>query len=250
MQDFPSRVRELVVVASSSRSGSSMLAEILRKSSALVHLRAEINPFLRLVGLGFPTSGTGSDRLSADDLNSLRLQLRQVLAEELALDAGCPCDQIDDERFVLDVAWRLAIQWPELDLDLGLVTAAARQVLDRLRRAHQWATNELRDIPLFQLELLSELRAAGLPVEPCHYDLPRALLDSTDRRPSHGAPGNALVEEPPFVLPRLWRRVDEQDLVTKALVIKTPSNAYRLDFLCALFPYARIRVLHLTRIGE
>lgn len=56
-----------------------------------------------------------------------------------------------------------------------------------------------------------------------------------------------LVEEPPFVLPRVWRRADERDLRTKALVIKTPSNAYRLAFLRALFPNARVRVLHLTR---
>ena len=49
--DFSLRVRELVVVASSSRGGSSMLAETLRESSALLHLHAEINPFLRLVGV-------------------------------------------------------------------------------------------------------------------------------------------------------------------------------------------------------
>ena len=64
LSNFPLRVRELVVVASSSRGGSSMLAETLRASTSLVHLRAELNPFLRLVGLTFPESGSGSGQTS------------------------------------------------------------------------------------------------------------------------------------------------------------------------------------------
>src|SRR5438552_16777869 len=88
LSNFPLRVRELVVVASSSRGGSSMLAETLRASTSLVHLRAELNPFLRLVGLTFPESGSGSDRLDAGHLHRLDPALRQTLDEELALDAG------------------------------------------------------------------------------------------------------------------------------------------------------------------
>src|SRR2546421_2354328 len=76
--DFSLRVRELVVVASSSRGGSSMLAETLRESSALLHLHAEINPFLRLVGLTFPESGSGSDRLDAGHVPALGPEARQI----------------------------------------------------------------------------------------------------------------------------------------------------------------------------
>jgi len=41
--------------------------------------------------------------------------------------------------------------------------------------------------------------------------------------------------------------VTETDLATRPFVFKTPSNAYRLPFLRALFPNARLQVLHLTR---
>ncbi|MFE3383477.1 sulfotransferase, partial [Streptomyces anulatus] len=41
---FRAKVRELVVVASSSRGGSSMLSELLRTSPHLLHLRGELNP--------------------------------------------------------------------------------------------------------------------------------------------------------------------------------------------------------------
>lgn len=69
--DFPGAVRDVVVIVSSSRGGSSMFAEILRRSDALLHLTAEINPFLRLAGLDHPGAGTGSDALGAEQLAAL-----------------------------------------------------------------------------------------------------------------------------------------------------------------------------------
>src|SRR5262249_28244465 len=96
--DFTFRVRELVVVAGSSRGGSSMVTELLRQSSALVHLRAEFNPFLRLVGLGPADSGAGCDLLDAGHLRAVGPQARLVLDQELALDAGAPGTVIDDEE--------------------------------------------------------------------------------------------------------------------------------------------------------
>ena len=62
------RIREVVVVASSSRGGSSMLMELLRHSEHLLHLQAELNPFLVLAELGWPHSGSDSDRLEPSDL--------------------------------------------------------------------------------------------------------------------------------------------------------------------------------------
>src|SRR5579875_3520937 len=52
--DLTSRVRDLVFIASSSRGGSSMLAEMLRYSPDMIHLQGELNPVLRLAGLSFP----------------------------------------------------------------------------------------------------------------------------------------------------------------------------------------------------
>jgi len=248
--DFTSRVRDLVVVLSSSRGGSSMLAELLRRSCSLIHLRAEINPFLRLVGLAFPESGTGSDELDASHWRGLSPGLRQLFDRELALDAGRPCDAITDhDQFLLDAAWRFTVQWPDLQVDLGTWIEVARSTLTALQREHGWRQDELRDISHFQIELIRGLRARGIRVNPWCYDLPRALVrsafpDVTERcTPSRGH----LIEEPPFVAPRIWQRADEQDLAERPLVIKTPSNAYRIPFLRAMFPNARIRLIHLTR---
>ncbi|RKT53818.1 sulfotransferase [Saccharothrix australiensis] len=241
---FTGRVRDLVVIASSSRGGSSMVTELLRHSPRVLHLRAEINPFLRLAGLGHPDSATGSDRLGAEHLHALAPHVRQELDRELALDAGTPCDAVDDEQYALDVAWRITVQWPDFDLDPRLLTRLALRVLGEVRAARGWRAGEVRDVVAFHLALLEALRAGGLPVDARYYDLPAARRGSGEPL---GAPGDTLVEEPPFVLTQPWRRADEHDVAHKSLVVKTPSNAYRIGFLRALFPHARLRVVHLTR---
>ncbi|MER6010848.1 sulfotransferase [Streptomyces bluensis] len=236
---FSERVRSVLVIASSSRGGSSMVTETLRASRALVHLQAEINPFLRLAGLGFPESGTGSDQLDAAHVATLTPAARELLDEELARDVGTVADVPDPEQFSLDVAWRFAVQWPTLSLDPLAVAARVRQMLPS---TSPW------DPAAVTLTVLRDLHQQGVAVSPWYYDLPRDLLHrEAFGTPSPRAPGQLIVEEPPFVLARPWRRAGSADLRDKTLVIKTPSNAYRLDFLRALFPNARLRVLHLTR---
>ncbi|MFE7811516.1 sulfotransferase [Streptomyces sp. NPDC057433] len=236
---FSTQVRSVLVVASSSRGGSSMVTETLRASRALVHLQAEINPFLRLAGLGFPDSGSGSDLLDASHAAALTPAARELLDEELARDVGTVADLPDPEQFSLDVAWRFAVQWPELSFNPLTVAERVRHMPPGIP---PW------DPAAVTMTVLRDLHRQGVPVSPWYYDLPRDVLrHEAFGTPSPRAPGRLLVEEPPFVLARPWRRAEPADLRDKTLVIKTPSNAYRLDFLRALFPQARLRVLHLTR---
>jgi hypothetical protein len=86
-------------------------------------------------------------------------------------------------------------------------------------------------------------------VNPYFYDLDDALLarQFPDLAPPMGPPSPLVLEEPPFVPIAPWRLASAEDLATRPLIIKTPSNAYRLPFLKGLFPEARFRVLHLVR---
>ncbi|MHC3470875.1 sulfotransferase [Streptomyces sp. 7R007] len=239
LEDFTARVRSVLVIASSSRGGSSMLTETLRASQDLLHLQAEINPFLRLVDLVPPASGTGSDRLDAGHLDALLPSARHLLDQELACDAGTASAGGDPEQLALDIAWRLTVQWPHLPLDPLEIAAQARKLLSRVPPP---------DAAEVTLAMLRHLHRQGLEVSPWYYDLPHDLLRREGfGAPSPRAPGPVLVEEPPFVLARPWRRVTPADLRERTLVIKTPSNVHRLDFLRALFPNARMRILHLTR---
>ncbi|MFE0420251.1 sulfotransferase [Streptomyces tendae] len=246
--DFTGRVRHLVVVTSSSRGGSSMFAELLRSCDSLLHLRGEINPFLRLAGLGFPDSGTGSDLLLADHAKELSQLVRAQLDQELSLDAGVPVPSIaDDQQFLLDSAFRFAIQWPDHAVDPMHWLTVGERVLNSLRREHGWGFGTV-GLTRFWTAMLAEVLGTARSGDAGYYDLPKDLLARiVPEGPPSGPPGTRLIEEPPFVLAQPWRQVTDDELRTKPLVVKSPSNAYRLGFLRALFPHADMRVIHLTR---
>ncbi len=195
-------MRDLVLIVSSSRGGSSVFSEALREIPGLLHLRAEINPFLRLAGYGWPGLPE-SDALSRLDEGD-----PELFAAELAYDIGQRAGHQADLQ--LDLDWRLAVQWP-----------------DRLPRTAIVGDH------------VENLRRLGL--DPAWYDLPWGGTGPT------GPPGERVLEEPPFVAISPWRRATEEEMRTRPLFVKTPSNAYRLPLLSKLFPRARIRLLHLLR---
>ena len=124
------RVRELVVVVSSSRGGSTLIGALLRRVPGLLHLSAEINPLFALAGLA--------------DVGQT-----EVLAEEIALDLGSAGDAVDP----LSVAWRLTAQWPEEAIDPDAVVQWAREdpdpvaVLRRAQDAHPTIDLRYYDLP-------------------------------------------------------------------------------------------------------
>ena len=245
---FADRVREVLVVGSSSRGGSSLLSELLRGEDRLVHFQAEINPHLRLAGLSWPGSGTGSDRLDAEQAANCPTLERELAREagNLALGLHGP-DDVD--RFAHALHWRLTVQWPGETFARERVADWVQSTLQRLRAEFGWRAEEFRDTQLWHALFLVAVRAEHPAVNPYYYDLDEALI----RRfhPSvavpQGPPSPGLLEEPPFVTIRPWRRVDPAALAVRPLVVKTPSNAYRLPFLRRLFRNARLRVLHLVR---
>jgi hypothetical protein len=245
---FCERVRTVVLIGSSSRGGSSIFAEILRSTPQLLHFRAEVNPFFVLNGRSFPGSGTGSDALDASHAADA-----EGLGDDLAQDCGTAEDGLPDDaaeaRFAVELACRLTMQWPAQTFPLDQVRAAMASTLAALRADHGWAPGAFPDVQLFHALFLTRMRRTHPAINPYFYDLGRALLERVcpDAAPPTAPPSALLVEEPPFVTIGPWRRASVAALATRPLVIKTPSNAYRLPFLQALFPNARIRVLHLTR---
>ena len=220
------RVREVVAVVSSSRGGSTLFGEILRRCAGLLHLRAEINPQFVVAGLG----GAGATDIFRDELAA-------------QIGNGAAPEEIDDEvveDLALAVAWRLTAQWPALGIDLdeavGWVHEAAAAV----------GTSDHREL---HLRVLARARERFPALNPHYYDLPAELVAARfpDAPPPAGPPGDLLVEMPPFVLVRPWRRADADRLATRPLILSTPRNAFRLGFLRSLFPRARFRVIHLTR---
>ncbi len=249
---FREAVRDVVLIGSSSRGGSSIFAEILRSTPQLLHFRAEVNPFLVLAGCSWPQSGTGSDGL--DERHGLGGTAGlDALATDLAYDCGTAAEGLPDDqavlRFTVDLACRLTMQWPQCTFSLATVRAAVDSTLAALREDHGWAVGAFPDAQRFHALFLARIRRTHPVVNPYFYDLNRALVAAhcPDSLPGAGPPSPFLIEEPPFVTIGPWHPAEPFALATRPLVIKTPSNAYRLPFLQAIFPNANLRILHLTR---
>jgi hypothetical protein len=251
VSNFRHAVRDLVVVASSSRGGSSLLAELLRRSTSLLSLRGELSPFLALRGLSFPRSGAGSDALSEDDVDDAALTA--ALEEDLAGDCGSPTDVLDTDEDIWTYAsaltCRLTLQWPTVPFEIEHVHACVRDTLSALQRTMGWPRGRFQDAGGFHAAFLSRLVKRYPAVNPFYYDIDRGLLEvaGVTARPRLGPPSPYLVEEPPFIAITPWKLASAEALASRPLVIKTPSNVYRLDYLRKFFPNAKLRVVHLTR---
>jgi hypothetical protein len=212
-----SLVRELVVVASSSRGGSTLLGELLRHVPGTLHLRGESNPLFAVAG-----------------------EDPAALAAEFVADLGRPAPEGEGDDVIDTLVWRLLAQWPGVGLDPDDVRG--------------WVSATLAEVPFsagtdFHLRLLRRARAREPRIDPWYYDLPddavRAAFPGVPT-PS-GPPGDEVLEMAPFVLVRPWLRATREQLSSWPVVLTTPRNSFRLPVLQALFPNARVRVLHLTR---
>ncbi len=252
--DFFSRVREVVVIASSSRGGSSIFTEILRQSPDLIHFKGETNPMLAIAGLTYPASGRADDSLLASDAGPHNRQKLSVLEREMALDVGVNEAQALStaplrQRFMADLIFRITIQWPEIEVDQAFADECIEETFAELGRAHGWQPDEFNDPPLFHVLFLARLRRRYPGINPHYYDLAPDLIKRycPDAEICLSPPAGLLIEEPPFVLISPRHPITAEMLTRRPLVIKTPSNVYRLAFLQTIFAKARFRILHLVR---
>lgn len=232
-------VKDVVIIASSSRGGSSVFAELLRGVPGLSHLQAELNPFVLLAGAGPYESGHGDDHLNGDDpLDG------ELWARELGLDVGAPAavvgaDPAEDlDALAGAISARLLLQWPDRGLPPVALWTEVRAALGSLAAA---GGGRLPQAGRMHRALLAALAPRWPGLDPWFYDLDPGLLGMAGPPPV-GPPGRVPIEEPPFVTVGPWRRG-----LFGPLIIKTPSNCHRLDWLAVRFPRARLRVLHLVR---
>jgi sulfotransferase family protein len=247
--DAPLMPDEVIVVASSSRSGSSFFAELLKRSDRYCHLAGEVNPFLRLVGLSWPESGMRSDELLPEHSSG---QAADAFKRLLWYEAGFETEdalEAADHAFITRLRIRLLLQWPSEDFSYDEIHQAVNTSLSQLCQATGRSFNWATDLQQFYASLLAQLRSQHPAIHPYYYDIDPLTIERvfSDLPKPEGPPSHSILEEPPFILVRPWSSWDLGASRRRTLVIKTPSNAYRLYFLHRLFPRAKFRVLHLTR---
>ncbi len=241
-------VKRVVIINSSSRSGSSLLYTLLRRLPQVYSLTGEAAPFYKL-----NTDPDGFDLFASDKIPDPLLDRvidRDGLARDFFSDLYCVEDEIrtaeiDRDRYADRLLLRFALQWTEVPFDAEVL----RRCIDGALDAHG-ARHPLFDTEEFYLDLLERVVAAYPAVNPFYYDLgtDRVALRFPFTEIPVGPP-NALctMEEPPFILQPPHRTATPADLSDRILLLKSTVDCYRMNLIERLFPEAEIRVIHLVR---
>lgn len=225
------QVRKVAVILTSPRSGSTLLKSVLASHPDIATLDGEITPFLTLTNNGF---GFNSDSDAINSFSNL-----DTLADNTLDDLTVAAKEIPDSGF-LRKKWekRLLLQFPSLFSDsqqhLDLMDSLD-EALDEFKAGSDKDEFALQEIMLTKVFRRTPWRMA-------YYD---------GRRDTAGAVcfnEKIKLEEPPFVLPGLYRRqFTGQDALEKTLLFKSPPDVYRVGMYEQLFPNAKIKYVHLTR---
>ncbi len=209
----------IVVVLGSSRSGSSLLFQMLAQSGAFWAPAGEETPLFRMNGLGWIENTKQSDVLSSILPEKAKADIRRDLFIELGGHGHLA-------RWARRILW----QWPDQDIRL-------KDLVD-LTRLYITGSNRSADPVVAWVDLIQRL---GL--EDSFYDLPgfHSKRHSPVNVPSY------FIEEPPFVMPGLSECVTIETLKSRPILLKTSTHAYRLPLLRTIFPNSRFYLLMLTR---
>ncbi|BBB60830.1 hypothetical protein UNDKW_2557 [Undibacterium sp. KW1] len=229
--DLAARVKNVAVILTSPRSGSSLLKSVLSSHPEIASLDGEMEPFLALTRNGF-SFNAGSDALKSIDNQG-------VLLDNIFDDMTLPAGGESDYLFLKD-RWRkrLLLQFPALFSE----DRAHEQLIHDLDAVFRLAgEKKIQSEAMLQDLVLSRVFKSEI-WRLDYYD------GKKNPAASHSFNEPFKLEEPPFVVPRQHRRqLEPDDVEQKILLFKTPPDVYRIGMYEQLFPNARIRYLHLTR---
>lgn len=241
-----SRVRRVCVLVSSSRGGGSVTAEMLQWQGAecdvwgrrILSLPGEEKPHLILAGLAYPARSERYDDLEAPDACASAVE---GLLNEVSSEIGYPAAQTSDwHLYASQLYRRLLLQWPFEMIRLH-PEAVTCSIADTLLRAFP---EGYRDTPDNRRRVLDCCVSCFPFIRSSFYDCGILRNTSDARLLAHGAWS---YEEPPFVLPPPWHHASAAEVECGTLLLRDPSNAWRLPFWRVTFPTQDIRLLHLVR---
>lgn len=223
-------VKKVAVILTSPRSGSSLLKSILRSHPDIASLDGEIEPLLSISKNGF---GYNTDSDAIETLSNKR-ELASNIIDGLTLPSKelAPVD-------ILKKRWgkRLLLQFPAVFSETG----ANEELVELLDTAFsEIMASDIREEKEMQRFFLTKV-FKNTSWRMGYYD----GYGATDTKHFFN---EVKIEEPPFVVPRLYGKAfTADDVENKTLLFKTPPDVYRIGMYEQLFPNAEIRYIHLTR---
>jgi hypothetical protein len=241
-------VRRIIVINSSSRSGSSLLYALLSKLPGVISLTGEASPFYKL--------NTRLDRFNPHESEKIPTALldevidfeglsEDFLSDMYLQEKAAGIEEIDVENYIDDLMLRFLLQWTDIELyedELRkIITIAFETYAD---------FNPVFNTENFYLDLLESLSSRWPQINPFYYDIGTdrtALRFPSVEIPSGPPACRFTIEEPPFVLLHPVKRAKADDLRSSTLLLKSTVDCYRMNLLEKLFPNAETRVIHLVR---
>jgi hypothetical protein len=235
-------VREVLVIDSASRSGSSFLYYLLSHHRNVVSLNGEGSLFDRLHGIALPRTAADSDFIPSGGVLDKTLART---AEDILKDAGT-LSRIGDaegwpgDSYAADCVQRLLLQYPEADLEPDVLhDVCAKSLADHSANGARFSSVS------FWRELLEALSRARVPVSSRHYDLHGGAGGESEVGPPPFSVCS--LEDPPFIVPEPRVFPSRQQWASKTLLLKSPSYCYRMWTVRRMFPRARFRFVVLVR---
>jgi len=241
-------IRRIVVINSSSRSGSSLLYALLSQLPGVISLSGEAAPFYKLNIRLDRFNPHASEQIptgllaEAIDFNGL--------AEDFLADIYLPGEitrtrDIDAEGYTDDLALRFLLQWTDMDAEEDEL----RGIITKAFEAYAAANSVFNSVD-FYLLLLDQLSSRWPQINPFYYDIGTdrtALAFPSTEIPSGPPVSRFTIEEPPFILLQPKKRAGAEDLRNSTLLLKSTVDCYRMNLLEKLFPSAEKRIIHLIR---
>jgi hypothetical protein len=248
LQHSLSDIKRVVIINSSSRSGSSLLYSLLAGLPQVYAPAGEAAPFYKLNSDHGRFDSYASDKIATELLDVVVDYpglSRDFISDLFLAEAETGTSWIDGARYIDDLMLRLSLQWPAVVRDPAVLRECVAGVFqDYSEQNRTFAVEE------FYLGLLERLTAVWPEINPFYYDI------STDRVALHfpftevpvGPPDSRfMIEEPPFILLSPRRRPTPADLSGRILLLKSTVDCYRMNLVERLFPAADIRIIHLQR---
>ncbi len=207
------QVKDVFVVLSASRSGSSLIFNALTSTGEVAAPGGEHEPWLTLSENKFPF--LSSDEMDGE-INQKELLLRLFRNDLLVRDRRLEAKDVIDP-----VRNRLIIRRQSDNEGFARLTTSILNRGNILNTEWGMVTQDI-----------GKLAVKPMPVEAGQFG------DS-----AYGMP----LENPPFIDQPLAHIATEDELHKLPLLFKSPSDAYRPGFYESLFPNARINYIHLSR---